>query len=224
MRIESTCTFPAPIEDVFAAVVDADVLSEIVPGCERLIQLGPTAPDGTCRLEARVRLGPDDTVYTATVTIERLIRPTHLGLSMRGQSVHGAFTVRGVLDLVAQDERTVGAYVWDIEARGLPAQLRQMLDEGAGSQFMQRVCDRLADALRITSSERDGLADVLPMLRADTQRGKIILLPPEPRAAPVATRLRPLLLGSAWAGAGLLVGLAAMGVAAAIIRRWGDAE
>jgi carbon monoxide dehydrogenase subunit G len=224
MRIESTCTFPTPIEDVFAAVVDADVLATIIPGCERLIQLGPTTPDGTTVLEARMHLGPDDDLYTATVTIERLLRPTHLGLSVRGQSVHGAFTVRGSLDLVAQDEHTVGAYVWDIEARGLPAPLRRRLEAGAGTRFMQTVCDRLAGALRSTSPESNGLADAPPVLRADTRRGKIMLLPPEPPEALAATRLRPLLLGAAWAGAGLLVGLAAMGAAAAIIRRWGGAE
>lgn len=224
MRIESTYTFPAPIERVFGALIDADVLGEIIPGCERLIQLGPAAADGTSVLEARLHLGPDAELYTAAVTVERLLRPTHLGLSVRGQGVHGPFTIRGSLDLVAQDERTVGAYVWDVEARGLPPQQRRMLEEGAGSRFMQSVCDRLAAALRTTAPESDGLADALPVLRADTKRGKIILLPPEPPVAPVAARVRPLLIGSAWAGAGLVVGLAAIGVAAAIIRRWDSAE
>jgi hypothetical protein len=66
----------------------------------------------------------------------------------------------------------------------------------------------------------EGQIDPLPILRADTRRGKIILLPEEPRA-PLGARLSPMVRAGVWAGAGLLVGVAIIALGAGIARRWG---
>jgi uncharacterized protein len=221
MRVESTYNFPAPIERVFTAVTDPDVLRQIIPGCERLIQLGPSETDGTLTCEARVRVGPDQALYTVSGTIEPQRPPAHLTLNLRAQGPHGDVTLRGSLDLAPQDGRTVAAYVWDVDTRVPDGGEARAPDEAAAPRLAQEACERLETRLRAGDHGEVSLADALPVLRADTARGKIILLPPEPPPGPLRQRLRPALRGAAWAGAGLLAGLAAIAVAAAIIRRWG---
>jgi carbon monoxide dehydrogenase subunit G len=224
MRIEGMHTFATPIDQVFATLLDPDVVRRTIPGCERLIQLGPPEFDGTITYEVRLRLGADASLYTATVKMERLRRPTHLGLQAQGQGPDGPLTARGSLDLVDQDGRTVVAYVWDVDAGNAIGGVRSGSDEAAGAALAQAAGERFAAELRATLGNSNGLAEALPVLRADTARGKIILLPPEPAAPPVTLRMRRMVRGGAWAGAGLLAGLLAITLAAGIIRRWGAAQ
>jgi uncharacterized protein len=222
MLIESTYIFPAPVADMFAAVTDPDRVRDALPGCERLIQLGPPDDQGTTTWEMRLRLGPDAELYTGSVTIEPLSQPTHVGVSGRVQGPSGPWTLRGSVDLVGQDDHnSVMAYVWDIETgRSLDVE-RENIDPGAAAQWVRSACERLAQQLRATGSDGAALADALPLLRADTARGKIILLPPEPPPAPLPVRLWPAMRGSAWVAAGLAAGVLAIALAASIIRRWG---
>lgn len=220
MRIESTYAFPAEIDRVYAALTDPDELRRIIPGCERLIQFGPPESDGGSNLEARLRLGPGQAVYTAAGALERLRRPTHLGLVAEGAGPTGTFTLRGSIDLVAQDGHTLGASVWDLTAPGLPTEEARLLEDGAGARLVEAVCERLAGRLRSERMNGEGAIDPLPVLRADTRRGKVILLPEEPPAS-ARTRIGPLLRAGAWAGAGLLVGVAILAIGAGIARRWG---
>lgn len=220
MRIEGTYTFAASAERVFAALVDPDVLRQVIPGCERLIQFGPPDDDdGTYRFEARVRPGAESGIYTAAGTVERARKPSHLALSLQVKGPDGPVPLRGTLDLVAQDERTVTAYAWDVDLRGL-ASAREDNLRPLAERYAREICERVAASLRADRHELNGLAEALPLLRADTARGKIVLLPQEPPET-LATRLTPAMRGAMWTAAGLAVGLAGIAVAAGIVRRWG---
>lgn len=220
MRIEGTQTFLASMDPVFAVCTDPDLVRRSIPGCERLIQFGPAAPDEAINWEARLRLGPDAQVYTAAVTLQPLRQPARLEIAARGRGPHGDFTGRGSLDFVEQDGRTVVAYVWTLESETIPESERQATDSGAATQLAQTIGERLAAAVPIRGDGQPTYAEALPLLRADTARGKIILLPPTDGRA-LAPRVRVLVQRGALVAAGLAVGLAALALAGAIIRRWG---
>jgi carbon monoxide dehydrogenase subunit G len=219
MRVDGTYTFAASAERVFATLVDPDALRQVVPGCERLIQFGPAEEDGAYRFEARVRPSAASGIYTATGSVERARKPSHLALSLHAKGPVGAVPLRGTLDLVAQDERTVAAYAWDVDLSAL-ADVRADELQSAAERYARDICERIAANLRADRPELNGLAEALPLLRADSARGKIVLLPPEPPAT-LATRLSPAMRGALWTAAGLAVGAVGIAVAAGIIRRWG---
>jgi uncharacterized protein len=218
MRIEGTYTFSASSERVFAALLDPDVLRQVIPGCERLIQFGPADEDGAYRFEARVRPAAASGVYTATGAVERARKPSHLAMSLQATGPAGAVPLRGTLDLVAQDERTVAAYAWDVDLRGIAEAHTDELHPAA-ERYAREICERVAASLRADRPELNGMAEALPLLRADSARGKIVLLPPEPPET-LAARLSPAMRGAIWTAAGLAVGLAGIAAAASIIRRW----
>jgi carbon monoxide dehydrogenase subunit G len=219
MRIEGTYMFEASAERVFAALLDPDVLRQVIPGCERLIQFGPADEDGAYGFEARVRPGAESGVYTTSGAVERARKPSHLALSLHAQGPAGAVPLRGTLDLVAQDGRTVAAYAWDVDLRGVPDARDEDL-RPAAERYAREICERVAARLRADRPERNGLAEALPLLRADSARGKIVLLPPEPPET-LASRLSPASRAAIWTAAGLAAGLAGFAVAASIVRRWG---
>ena len=220
MRIEGTYQFDSPIEEVFAALTDPDTMRKVIPGCERLIQLGPPDVDGTILSEARIRLRPSGALYTVEGAIERLRKPSHIRLNLKAHGPLGTLGLHGSVDLVARDERTVAAYVWDLDIHEVPDVARRELESGAGTEFVQQVGADLAAKLRATDDHSFGMSDALPVLRADSARGKIILLPAEASSEPVAIRFRPLLRRGLWAAAGLVVGLGTLAVAVSILRRW----
>ena len=219
MRIEGTYTFTASAERVFGALENTDVLRQVIPGCERMIQLGPADDAGGYRFEARVRPGAETGVYTTTGAVERARKPSHLTLSLRAHGPAGAIPLHGTLDLVAQDERTIAAYAWDVDLTGLGPDINGDLLPVA-ERYAREICERVAASLRADRPEHNGMAEALPLLRADSARGKIVLLPPEPPAT-LVSRLSPTTRGVLWTAAGLAAGVAVIAGAVSLMRRLG---
>jgi carbon monoxide dehydrogenase subunit G len=222
MRVEGTYLVPVAADRVYAALLAPDTLRHAIPGCERLIQFGPAAEDGALRWEMRVRLG--EAAYTVAATVTPTERPRRLAVDARAVGPGGPFALRGALDLASRDEQTVIAYVWEVNAEA-PGAPDGPADTETGARFAQQVGVGLAAALRAAGGNGGekplSAAEVLPLLRADTARGKIVLLPPEPPEEVAARRAERWARRGAWAAAGLLAGLAAIAVAGAIIRRRG---
>jgi carbon monoxide dehydrogenase subunit G len=219
MRIEGTYTFTASAERVFEALADPDVLRRVIPGCERMIQFGPADDEGRYHFEARVRPAADGGVYTTAGSVERVRRPSHLTVSVAAQGPAGTVPLHGTLDLVTQDDRTVAAYAWDVDTSSLGPSVNGDLRLSA-ERYAREICERIAASLRADRPELDGIAEALPLLRADSARGKIVLLPPEPRET-LTTRLSPAMRGALWTAAGLAAGVVVIAAGVSIVRRWG---
>ncbi len=134
MRIEGTYTFPAPIEQVFSALTHPDILSQVIPGCERLVQLGPAVGDQPPVYEVRLRRGPGAEVYTLTLTLSALQSPSHLRVDLEGRGPDGPFSGHGLVDLVQHDSQTVAASDWEVKSpvlAGLPTERRTAWDDAA---------------------------------------------------------------------------------------------
>jgi carbon monoxide dehydrogenase subunit G len=214
MRIEGAYTFPAPVEQVVSALTHPDLLSQIIPGCERLIQLGP-APDGQPSVyELRLRRGPDADVYTMNLTLSAAQAPRSLTADLDGRGPDGPFSGHGQLDLTQQDGKTLVTSVWDVKSpvlAGMPAE-RQTAWNGSTEAFAGALRDRAASVLRGGGVATSALSH--GMRHLTTPRGRVVILPQrnELLSSPQARRVL-------WLGGGLLAGLAAAAAALAILRR-----
>lgn len=234
MRIEGTYTFPAAIERVFAALTEPDTLRQALPGCERLIQLGPAAPDGAATFEVRLRPAPDAGIYTLRITGVVSRRPAHLRLELRGRGPHGPVRGSGLIDLVAQDEFTVGAYVFDLmfdPAAAGAATAESRVAQLGGQRYARTVCERLADVLR-PERPSDGAAEVVEPRRAArmrvvargvrTPQGRILALPAASSGSPLSANANAWIERIGWMATGMVMGMAALGLLVAITRWLGD--
>ncbi|MBF6592051.1 MAG: hypothetical protein IVW57_16200, partial [Ktedonobacterales bacterium] len=158
MRIEGTYTFPTPLERVFAALTEADVLTRAVPGCERLIQLGPVGEDGLMTIEMRLRAEAGAAIYTTTAEILALRNPAQLRLDVHGLGPAGPIAAHGTLRLVEEDGHTRGLYRWEVEPQGLCKEHQMALSDGAGQRLAQTFCERVDAALR-GSTSNDGASN-----------------------------------------------------------------
>lgn len=239
MQIEGSYSFPAPAESILTALADADALAAAIPGCERLIQLGPARRDGSTRYEARLRL--HDTVYIADLTVCPDPNASRLELRIDGRGPAGRFRGSGTLALgdatkdAENDGHTHATYTLELEAPGLSADEAHALANGSGRLFACAICDQLTEdvrarAKRQTSAEPDEAEDaegaddaeellrigrVDRLLRAKTPLGEIVALPSE----------KPETFSPLWfqyAGgmlAGLAVGLSVIALTTATMRR-----
>jgi carbon monoxide dehydrogenase subunit G len=232
MRIEGTYTFAAPIERVFAALADPEAIARAVPGSERVMQMGPAGADGASAFELRLRT-EDGHAASASLRATDARRPTYLHAELRGHGPLGSVTGRGRIDLVAQEEHTIGAYVWDVDLPAL-ADERQHAALAAGQILARAICERLGEDLRLATPSPTALLDegvhgegvhgegvngrpAVRMLRLRTARGQIVALravAPELPAGAHVWALRAM-----WMGIGLGLGVGALAVALAVLHR-----
>jgi carbon monoxide dehydrogenase subunit G len=220
MRIEGVYTIAARIERVYAALADPEMLAHAIPGTERVIQLGPPTPEGAIAFEVRIRT-PDDYTYTVTAVPIAAREPAHLRLELRGFGAAGPLQGRLVIDLVEDEEHTIGAYVCDLEAAGLSGD-----DALAQAQDVARtVCDRLSDGLRAqaeTDQARHAIREAAQAAQRKlsfsirTPRGRIVALPPLTRAdeARVSSWGQRLL----WLSTGIALGVGSLSLALTVLR------
>jgi carbon monoxide dehydrogenase subunit G len=215
MRIEGTYTFPASIEQVVSALTHPDILGQVIPGCERLAQLGPTAEDRPALYELRLRRGPGADVYSVTMMLDTTKAPTHLRADLDGRGPDGPFTGHGLVDLVQQDGHTVVASAWEVKSpvlAGKTGERRTAWNEAA-EQFAGTVRDRAIKAMRGAATSAGDVRHLT------TPRGRVVVLPRSSGQLPPALQVG--LRRAIWIGGGMLVGLAAIGAFVAVARRLG---
>lgn len=223
MRIEGAFTFAATSERVYGALVDAETLARVLPGCERVIQMGPADVNGQTRFEARVRPSAGAHATTATVILNPSRRPERLSLDLRGYGPAGAFTGDGRIDLVAQETHTVVAYVWDVSlAHGAEAEQGSLI--AAGRAFARTLCERINQTLRTVTEVAPLPNGAGALVTARTSRGSIVALRGRAPTPALAFRASVWTQRAIWMGTGFAIGVGAIGLTLNALRKLADQE
>lgn len=214
MVIEGTYTFPAPRERVLAALTEPEVLARVVPGCERIMQLGPAGQGGALTLELRLRTGPGPAVYTGAAEVIPRHAPDGVRAELRGRGPAGAVAATATLELTTEDDVTTGTYRWEIEERGLRADDLRALEAGAGAALAQQLCERLAAELRgpLGAGSVGAASNASPRGRLTAVLSGAAELAGEDEATALARQ-------AIWMSAGLVVGLGALALTISLTRR-----
>ncbi|MGB9753199.1 SRPBCC family protein [Roseiflexus castenholzii] len=141
MKISGSYTIDAPRDIVWEALNDIEVLARIVPGCERLEQIGDNEYEGTIKIGIQAIRG----VYNGRIRIEDIDPPNHYKLIASGKSANGVVDGVGIVDLVAQDGKTVLMYGGEAQVGGTLASVGQRLIEGASRQLINQSLKALAE-------------------------------------------------------------------------------
>jgi carbon monoxide dehydrogenase subunit G len=239
MRIEGTHTLPDTIDHVFAGILDPELLQRIIPGCLRLIQLGPATPESGVTFEMRV--GTENGPVTLTLRAITVRRPDHVQVHMWGRGPGGPFSGQISVDLVEQGTHTLGAYVLMV-AEDQPAGSSAAARRDLAQDFISTICERLADELYTERARREAASAVdrveqqvaTPSLSAERQfhtpYGHIVTLPlawKERREVSRRHHSPGIALWAQralWMSAGALVGIFIIGIGIGLVRRFGDHE
>ncbi len=144
MHFEGTQTINAPIEKVWAHVLDPNKVAECAPGFKTMEILGPDHFKPT----VAVGVGAVKATFTLDVHLVDLKEPSHAGVTGRGQAAGSAVELRAAMDLTSESP-TATKMVWtaDVNVSGTIASVGARLLEGTAHKLTARFFDCLRQKL-----------------------------------------------------------------------------
>lgn len=135
MEMHGERRIPAPREEVWAKLNDADTLKNSIPGCQELEKTSDT--EFTAKVRAKV--GPVSATFTGKVTLSEIDPPSGYTISGEGQGGVAGFAKGGAKVSLDQDggetilrygvQAQVGGKLAQIGSRLIDATARKMADD-----------------------------------------------------------------------------------------------
>lgn len=123
MKVEGSYTFDAPRDDVWNAMLDADVLAQALPGCEKMERTG----ENEYAAVMNVMVGPVQGRFNGNVRLSDLNPPESYRMSVDGQGGPGFVKGEGDVTLESQNGATVMHYTGEAQVGGRIASVGQRL-------------------------------------------------------------------------------------------------
>ncbi|HEX9374225.1 MAG TPA: carbon monoxide dehydrogenase subunit G [Roseiflexaceae bacterium] len=158
MKITGSYTIDAPRDQVWAALNDIEVLARIVPGCERLEQIGENEFQGTVKIGIQSIKG----TYSGKIRLEDIQPPSHYKLVASGRSASGVVDGAGGVDLAEQDGKTVLTYTGNAQIGGTLASVGQRLIEGASKQLINQSLKALVEQISARAGQGEASSQPAP--------------------------------------------------------------
>ena len=151
MELKQSQDIPLPIDEVWAALNDAEILAKAIPGCQALNQVSNT------ELTAKVKLkiGPVSATFTGEVTLSELNPPHSYVISGSGKGgVAGGATGSARVDLEPIEDGAATRLTYEVDAAvtGKIAQLGSRLIESTAKKLATKF---FTDFISVLSPEAD---------------------------------------------------------------------
>lgn len=153
MKLSGSYTFSAPREDVWELLNDPDTLCRIIPGCERLEQIGEALYSADIKLGLAGVRGD----YSGTVKLVDQQPPERYRLEGDGRGKPGFAKGAGNVELTEEaDGRTTMRYSGEAQVGGPVAGIGQRLIEGAAKSIINQSLKALGAELEARQAAGEG--------------------------------------------------------------------
>jgi hypothetical protein len=134
MDISGSYTFNAPPDRVWNLLMDPDVISACIPGCDRFEPAG----DDRYRARLTVALAAITGTYDGTIVLSEKVPPISYRLTAEGQGRPGFVKGSSAIALRADGETTIVDVTGVVQTGGPIARLGQRLIGGVSKMMMDR--------------------------------------------------------------------------------------
>ena len=139
MELAGEYTFNAPREAVWEAIMDPEVLANILPGCERLEKVSDTEYRGVLN----VRIGPVQGKFNGKVLLSDMNKPESFHIDIDGKGAAGFINGGGDARLDVIDDNTVLTYSGEAQVGGRIASVGQRLVETSAKSIVRQALESL---------------------------------------------------------------------------------
>jgi len=139
MELAGEYTFNAPRETVWEAIMDPEVLANILPGCERLEKVSDTEYRGVLN----VRIGPVQGKFNGKVLLSDMNEPESFHIDIDGKGAAGFINGGGDARLDVIDDNTVLTYSGEAQVGGRIASVGQRLVETSAKSIVRQALESL---------------------------------------------------------------------------------
>lgn len=168
MKIQGTYTFDAPRDTIWPMLLDPNVLARVMPGAEKLEEVGDNEYEGTLM----IRVGPVQGKFDGHITLSDINEPEGYHMEVNGRGAPGFVKGSGNLWLEANGEKTTLHYDGDAQVGGRLASVGQrLLDTSARAIIRQSLegLDQQVQARTQKPETQTETAEAPPMAEAPTQ-------------------------------------------------------
>jgi len=171
MELASTRIIPAPVDMVWAALNDPEMLRGCVPGCETIAADGENA----YRITLAAKVGPVSAKFAGRMQLSDIDPQCAYTLSFEGQGGAAGFAKGEAKVALAPEANGTGtalSYAVNAQVGGKIAQLGSRLVDGAAQKLADDFFGRFADAV----AAKAGVPPAPVQRRAGMPRWQVILL------------------------------------------------
>ena len=143
MKLEGTYTFNAPRDVVWNALMDPDVLARVMPGCEKLEQIGENQYQGAIK----IRVGPVQGKFNGQVQLADINEPDSYTMTVDGKGAPGFMKGEGHVRLEAQGDSTLMHYSGQAQVGGKIASVGQRLLDSSAKALTKQSLDGLKNQI-----------------------------------------------------------------------------
>jgi hypothetical protein len=143
MKIEGTTDIPAPRERVWAAFLDPATLSQAIPGCDKLEEVGP----GEFKAVMKVGVGAIKGTFEGKVRLLDQEPPRKYRMAVEGKGGPGFVRGEAVMELSDTEGGTRVAYDADVQVGGLIASVGQRMLGGVSRMMLDQFFGRMTELL-----------------------------------------------------------------------------
>ena len=144
MTLEGTYKISAPRDLVYKQLMNPDVLSHALPGCEKLTP----NPDGSLSAQLKIGIAMMKETYQGRVEILDAVAPERFRMLVEGKGSGGFMKGEGTLTLTEEGGETLITYTGEAQVGGLIASVGQRMILGAAkqnvTQFFQEFAKQIA--------------------------------------------------------------------------------
>ena len=163
MELEGTYTFDAPRDVVWQALMDPEVLAKVMPGCEKLEEVGDNEYEGTIK----IKVGPVQGKFQGKVTLLDINEPDSYRMIVDGKGPSGFMKGEGQVQLETQGNSTLMHYSGKAQVGGRIASVGQRLMDSSAKALTKQSLDGLnkqieARAQSASTSDSNGGNDNVP--------------------------------------------------------------
>src|SRR5262245_37321960 len=139
MKLDGSYTFDAPRDVVWEALLDPEVLARVMPGCEKLEQVGENEYKGTLK----IKVGPVQGAFEGLVTLSDINPPDSYHMSVDGKGGPGFMRGEGQVILEPQGDATIMHYTGEAQVGGRIASVGQRLLDSSAKALTRQSLDGL---------------------------------------------------------------------------------
>jgi carbon monoxide dehydrogenase subunit G len=165
MEFENSFDVPAPIDEVYAALLDVQRVAPCVPGAEVLEQTG----DDAYKVAIKVKVGPMSMKYTGDVEIVEKDEAAHRAvMRAKAREARGQGTVNSNVEmrLTGANGRTQGTISTDVQLSGRVASMGRGIIQDVSAKIVDQFAANLAEMLAGPPAGREPLAAAQPATEA----------------------------------------------------------
>lgn len=144
MKLEGDYKFDAPVEEVWSALLDPQVLAAVMPGCEKLELV-----EGQYVGELNIKVGPVQGKFTGKVDLKDMVAPSSYAMVVDGRGAPGFVKANAVVKLAPDGEGTKMSYDADAQVGGKIASVGQRLLEASSRAIVKQSLEGLHENIKI---------------------------------------------------------------------------